>query len=303
MKKDVAVIGAGPAGIAAAIQLKKNNIDFLLFEKDQAGGLLKNAHRVENYPGFPNGIPGPQLVTLLREHLDASGVIPLYETVSALEYLGEEKLFLITTPTSAHYSKVVVVASGTSPRRINTLDALPLPLRENIFYDILPIIKERGKRILIVGADDEAFDYALNLGSYNNEVIIAVPGAAAKAVPRLIDKVAANPRIVCSKNVEITGITAGNTKKLRITFSARGERTAGEVDYLLVVAGRESQRVFYNPLLITQAKELKNAGRLYEIGDMVNGIYRQTAIACGDGIRAALQIAAHLRRPLTSIKI
>lgn len=298
MKKDVAVIGAGPAGIAAAVQLKRSNIDFILFEKDQPGGLLKNAHRVENYPGFPNGIPGPQMVTLLQEHLETFGIIPLYETVTALEYLGEEKLFLITTTTSAHYSKVVVVASGTSPRRVNALDALPLPLRENIFYEILPILKERGKRILIVGADDEAFDYALNLGSYNNEVIIAIPGEGVKALPWLIDKVAINPRIVCSKNVEIRGITAGNTKKLRITFSTRGEKTDGEVDYLIAAAGREPQRLFYNPLLITQAKELKNAGRLYEIGDLVNGIYRQAAIACGNGIQAALQIAACLRRPV-----
>lgn len=299
MKKEVAIIGAGPAGIAAAIQLKRSNIDFLLFEKDQVGGLLKNAHRVENYPGFPNGIPGPQMVSLLQEHLETSGIIPLYETVTALEYLAEEQLFLITTTSSAHYSKVVIVASGTSPRRINALDALPLPLRENIFYEILPIIKERGKRVLIIGSDDEAFDYALNFGSYSNEVIIAIPGSAAKAVSRLIDNVAANPRIVCSKNVEITGITAGNTKKLRVTFSTRGERTSGEVDYLLVVAGREPQRVFYNPLLITQAKDLKNAGRFYEIGDLVNGKYRQAAIACGDGLRAAMKIAAQLRHPLT----
>jgi thioredoxin reductase len=298
MKKEVAVIGAGPAGIAAAIQLKRSHIDFLLFEKDQPGGLLKNAHRVENYPGFPNGIPGAQIVTLLQEHLDVYGIAPLYETVEALEYLGEEKLFLITTSTVAYYSRVVVVASGTSPRRVNALDALPLPLRENIFYEVFPILKERGKRILIIGADDEAFDYALNLGSYNNEVIIAMPGEGIKALPWLIDKVAVNPRIVCSKNVEIKGISAGNSKKLRITFSTRGERTAGEVDYLLVAAGREPQRVFYNPLLITQAKELKNAGRLYEIGDLANGIYRQAAIACGDGIRAAMQIAACLRRPV-----
>lgn len=295
MKKEVVVIGAGPAGIAAAIQLRRSNIDFLLLEKDQPGGLLKNAHRVENYPGFPNGIPGSQMVTLLQEHLDAQGIIPLYETVEALEYLGEEKLFLITTSTAAYYSKVVVVATGTSPRRVNVLDALPLPLRENIVYEIFPIIKERGKRILIIGADDEAFDYALNLGSYNNEVIIAVPGEGVKALPWLISNVAVNPHIVCSKNVEIKGITAGNTKKLRITFSTRGERTTGEVDYLLVVAGREPQRVFYNPLLITQAKELKNAGRLYEIGDLANGIYRQAAIACGNGVQTAMQILGRLR--------
>ncbi|MCX6581794.1 MAG: NAD(P)/FAD-dependent oxidoreductase [Candidatus Aminicenantes bacterium] len=295
MKKDVAVIGAGPAGIAAAIQLRRNNIDFLLFEKDRPGGLLKNAHRVENYPGFPNGIPGAQMVTLLQEHLDSYRITPLYETVEALEYLGEEKLFLITTSTAAYYSRVVVAASGASPRRVDAVDALPLPLRENIFYEVFPILKERGKRVLIIGADDEAFDYALNLGSYNNEIIIAMPGQQVKALPWLIDKAAANPRIVFSKNVEIKGISAGKTKNLCITFSTRGERTEGEVDYLIVAAGREPQRVFYNPLLITRAKELKTVGRLYEIGDLANGSYRQAAIACGNGIRAAMQIAACLR--------
>ncbi len=302
MKKDVAIIGAGPAGIAAAIQLKRSNIDFLLFEKDQIGGLLKNAHRVENYPGFPNGVPGAQMASQLQEHLESFRIIPFYETVETLEYLGEEKLFLITTTNAAYYSKVVVVASGTSHRRVNSLDLLPQPLRENIFYEIYPIVKERGKRILIVGSEDEAFDYALNLGSYSNEVLIAMPGEEVKALPCLIDKVSSNPRIICSKNVEIKGIDAGNTKKLSITFSTRGERTTGEVDYLIVVTSREPQRVFYHPLLVTQAKELKKTGRLYEIGDLVNGMYRQAAIACGDGIRAAMQIAEHLRRSRTQIK-
>ncbi|HLP59123.1 MAG TPA: NAD(P)/FAD-dependent oxidoreductase [Candidatus Deferrimicrobium sp.] len=297
MKSDVAVIGAGPAGIAAAIQLKRNKIDFLLFEKGRPGGLCKNAHRVENYPGFRNGIPGPQMVTLLQEHLDVYQITPHYETVMGLEYLKEEKIFLITTATAAYYAKVVVVASGTACRSVDSLDALPRSLRENIFYDILPVLKERGKRILITGADDEAFDYALNLGSYNNEVIIATPGEQLHVLPWLFDKVAANPRIVCNKNVEIKEIVEGKTKKLGVTFSTTDGATEDEVDYLIVVAGRTPQRVFYNPLLITQAKWLKAAGRLYEIGDLVNGIYRQAVIACGNGVQAAMQIAKDLQDP------
>lgn len=297
MQTEVAIIGAGPAGIAAAIQLKRYKIEFLLFEKDQPGGLLRVAHRVENYPGFPNGIPGPQLVNLLQEHLDSYKITPLHDTVMKLEYLKEDKSFLISTPTAAYYAKLVVVASGTTCRSLDSLNALPRILRENIFYDICPILKERGKRILITGSDDEAFDYALNLGAYNNEVIIAMPGKQIQVLPWLIDKVAANPRIICKKNVGIKGIAQGKIKKLSITFSADGENIEGEVDYLIVVAGRMPQRVFYNPLLISQARWLKAGGRFYEIGNLASGIYRQSVISCASGVQAAMQIAENLRQP------
>ena len=164
-------------------------------------------------------------------------------------------------------------------------------------FIIFPILKERGKRILITGADDEAFDYALNLGTYHNEVIIAMPGKELHVLPWLVDKVAANPRIICKKNVGIKGIAQGKIKKLSITLSTSGEKIEGEVDYLIIVAGRMPQRVFYNPLLISQARWLKAGGRFYEIGNLANGIYRHSVISCASGIQAAMQIAENLRQP------
>jgi thioredoxin reductase len=224
-------------------------------------------------------------------------IIPLYETVEGLQYLKEENTFLITTAAAVYYAKVVIAASGTTRQSAESLDTLPRSLQENIFYDILPILKEQGKDILILGSDDEAFDYALNLGSSDNEVIIASPNDCLNVQPWLSDKAAANPRIVCYKNAEIKKIAAGKIKKLSITFSSHEGTTTGEVDYLIVVPGRTPQRVFYNPLLITQAKFLKAAGRFYEIGDLANGSCRQAAIACGNGIQAAMQIARDFQDP------
>ncbi|MCP5108408.1 MAG: NAD(P)/FAD-dependent oxidoreductase, partial [bacterium] len=130
MKTDVAIIGAGPAGIAAAVQLKRYGIKCLLFEKDRPGGLLKNAHRVENYPGFPRGITGPQLAELLREHLEVFRITPVIEAVEGLEYWETENCYLITTGESVYQAKIVVSACGTAPVIPEEAENLPTAIRK-----------------------------------------------------------------------------------------------------------------------------------------------------------------------------
>jgi len=85
---DVAIIGAGPVGIAAAIQLKRYDIEFMIFEKGKIGGLLRNANLVENYLGFPRGIRGRELVELFKEQLKNAGVKVQFEMVRELDYGG-----------------------------------------------------------------------------------------------------------------------------------------------------------------------------------------------------------------------
>ena len=92
---NVAIIGAGPAGLSTAIQLKRYKIDPLLFEKNLVGGLLRNAHLVENYPGFTNGIVGIELAKHFLRHLYKTGVKVNYEEVKEVDY-DEEKFFVKT---------------------------------------------------------------------------------------------------------------------------------------------------------------------------------------------------------------
>jgi len=86
--KDVVIIGAGPAGISAAIQLKRYGIEPTLLEKEEIGGLLKNANLVENYPGFPNGVPGPELVKLFKKQLENAQIKVHFEKVLKLKLLS-----------------------------------------------------------------------------------------------------------------------------------------------------------------------------------------------------------------------
>jgi thioredoxin reductase (NADPH) len=109
----VAIIGAGPAGIAAAIQLKRSGIGFLLLEKNRAGGLLNEANLVENFPGVPNGLAGTTLTARLRRQLSAAGIKIEKDNVRRLGY--HNGLFMIQTEKQAIAAGKIILACGTLP--------------------------------------------------------------------------------------------------------------------------------------------------------------------------------------------
>jgi thioredoxin reductase len=277
---DVTIIGAGPAGIAAALQLKRYGLDPLLLEAQQVGGLLLNANLVENYPGFPQGIPGPELVALFKSQLDAVGVRICQEEVHRLSFI--DGLFVVET-TRQRACHLVVVATGTRPNKAEI--GLSSPLRERIFYEVYPLLGFRAKKIAIIGAGDAAFDYALNLARFN-EVTILNRGKEIKALPLLRERVSASSQIAYCESTELIQILM-NLDGLRL--ECRND-TAGitlHADYLIFAIGRIPRLDFLQegfPL-----EELCNRGRLHLVGDVKNDRYRQTAIAVGEGVHAAMR--------------
>ena len=182
--RDVAIIGAGPAGIAAAIHLRRYDITPVVFEERAVGGLLRNAHLVENYPGFPEGIGGPELAGLMRDHLGVSGAEVRYERIVSLDYRDDR--FFLRTASAELACRIAVVASGTEPKKIPDL-AIPDDIMNRVFYEVYPIRDMRYKNIAIIGAGDAAFDYALNL-SRQNEVTLLSRGGTAKCNQHLWEK-------------------------------------------------------------------------------------------------------------------
>ena len=118
-QEKLTIIGAGPAGISAAIQLKRHGIDPLLLEKGNVGGLLRNAWSVENYPGFPEGISGQELVRLFEEQLKKTNVRTVFEEVLSLDM--KNGTFLLETPSRTFSSEKVVLATGTKPKEFPLL--------------------------------------------------------------------------------------------------------------------------------------------------------------------------------------
>lgn len=278
---DVTIIGAGPAGIAAAIQLKRYGLEPLLLEAHQVGGLLLNANLVENYPGFPQGIPGPELVKLCQAQLDASGVQVHFAEVRRVSFV--DGIFLVET-TKKLYARLVIVASGTEPKSEKNFSP---EVRERVFYEVYPLLGTRGKQIAIIGAGDAAFDYALNLARAN-DVTILNRGREIKALPLLIARASINPQIVYREQTALREIQTA-PDGLRLLCANGSQRLNLRADYLLCALGRRPQLDFLTEDLRSQREELAARGLLYFIGDVKNARYRQTAIAVGDGIHAAMR--------------
>ena len=242
---DVIVIGAGPAGIAAAIQIKRYGIEPVLFEQNEIGGLLRNANNVENYPGFFGGITGIELACRFKDHLEETGVKVSYEKVLDLDF--RDSVFYAATDKRTVRSGIVVIASGTKPK-----DNFCVPgsdtVKNRMYHEVYPIHTVKNSTIVIVGAGDAAFDYALNL-SNRNKVIILSRGEKTQCLPLLSERCDETENITCYKNTAIRNIRE-NGNSLSITCGCSESRNPNadigsdkpmllQADYIIAATGRE----------------------------------------------------------------
>ncbi|MEE9553369.1 MAG: NAD(P)/FAD-dependent oxidoreductase [candidate division Zixibacteria bacterium] len=288
--EDVIIIGAGPAGIAAAIQLRRYGIKPLIFEKDRIGGLLKNADMVENYPGFPDGISGRELITALEKHLGNSNHI-YFEDMIELDF--EDNLFTVISTGRKIQSRIIIVASGTVPIDFSDI-TIPDESKDRILYEIHTILEENGKKITIVGAGDAAFDYALNLGR-NNKIVILNRSDRTNFLPLLRERAADEDNIEYLDNARVISVKNNPDDQLSICYRRDGKEKELRADYLVFAIGRKPATGFFSDRLNDNKDRLLKDGLLYMIGDVNNGLYRQTAIATGNGIKAAMKTAAKLK--------
>jgi thioredoxin reductase (NADPH) len=289
--EDVIIIGAGPAGLATAIQLRRYGFEPLIFERAEVGGLLRNANLVENYPGFPGGIPGPRLVKLFSMQAHRAGVVVTLEEVIAVDY--DQGLFQVKTGRERYCSRMVVIATGTRPLRIGEL-SIPVELQDRVFYEVYELARVVEKRIMIIGGGDAAFDYALNLGK-KNQVTIFNRADTPKCLPLLWDRVQMVETIYYRNNTLVKKVTKDLKSGMMIDCQSPEGELQFQADYLLIAVGREANLECMTEKLLQQASRLVEQGVLHIIGDVKNGIFRQTSIAVGEGVLTAMKIYRYLK--------
>jgi thioredoxin reductase (NADPH) len=288
--QEVAIIGAGPAGLATALQLKRYGVSALLFERERVGGLLWNANLVENYPGFPCGISGPDLVQLFIEQSMRSNIEVVNENV--LQIISQGNHLQIVTNQNAYFTRIVVIASGTKPKTF-LAGFLPDSVHDKVFYEVFPLLDRIGS-VAIVGAGDAAFDYALNLAK-NHPVAILNKDSEVKCLPLLMERCLASPAITYYEQTTITSLSISTGGGIDLQCMQPSGKISLHTDYLLGAIGRQPQLDFMPPPMEAEASVLMENGRLYFVGDVKNGCYRQTAIAVGNGIQAAMRIYLQLK--------
>lgn len=284
--EEVIIIGGGPAGISCAIQLKRCGIPPLIFDGESIGGMLRYANLVENYPGFPGGIKGAELVKRFKEQLKLEKLNCLHQKVLSLKYSHGQ--FEVKTGGSRFTSRFLVIATGTKPKLFKDIVIEP-SLVSSISYGIHGLQYKKNKHFVIVGAGDLAFDYSLSLGEYNKITILnrtVIP----KCIPLLSERVKKHSNITYLKTAELAGVEMSGKNKLKILYISSKVNSVIVADRLIFAIGRVPNLDLVDSEFKKEFNLLMRSGRLFVIGDAANDHYRQSAIAAGDGIEAAMKI-------------
>ena len=269
---DCIIIGAGPAGIAAAVQLKRAGLSLLLLEKGEVGGLLRNANLVENYLGFADGISGKDLIELFKKQISEQEISLQQE--EALEVKHVSTHFTVQTDQNLYESSNVIVATGTKPRTLG-IDGEEALAGTKLFYEIADFpIAENGKNVIVIGGGDIGFDYAIQLKDLGHKPTIITRGKM-QCLPLLG---------VRAREINIPVFENINPEKIFEDgefITVQCDTTNFQTDYIFIAVGREPRY----PRL-----PMQNHSGLYQIGDVKNKHLRQVHIATGDALRTAMDI-------------
>ncbi len=292
-ESNVIIVGAGPAGMSAAIQLTRMGYSVIVFEKAVIGGLLKNARQIDNYLGL-RAQSGKQLIDKFKEHLEHYQVLVIREKVSLVNYEETEARFIVQTPTQQFKSKYLIIASGTNALSHDLEKQIPKELRGIVHHEVHPLSQLRNEKVLIIGGGDAAFDYALNLSENQNDVTILHNTTQQRCLAEFKNQVLARPEISILADYEISDMQATpETMPPEATLVLQkdgGTTTLENINQIIIAIGRIPEKSFLSPDTASKWEKLEKNKLLFWAGDVKGGRNRQTAIACGDGIKAALEI-------------
>lgn len=286
---NIAIIGAGPAGISSAIQLKRFGKSPVLFEKKEIGGLVKNAHLIENYLGFPNGVNGINFSKLLKKQLQFHQVTTIREEVKKLDYYQDR--FVLVTNKSKYFFPVVIIATGTEPIKpdIDPEGVRSQDSTAQVYFDVEPFLNTHKKQFAIVGAGDVSFDYAINLLQRNNKVYLLNRSQKPKAISKLVQSALSYENFYYIHKVKTASTAPQGNRIMLLYYTCQGLHKI-TVNFLIYAIGRKQSCSFFSALLKSRVKELVKKRKLFFAGDVAHVHQRQIAYAVGDGIRIATEI-------------
>ncbi|MCK4413743.1 MAG: NAD(P)/FAD-dependent oxidoreductase [Candidatus Eisenbacteria sp.] len=285
---DVVVVGAGPAGCAAAVQCRRLGLSVLLLEESgEVGGLACNAQRIENYPGLAP-LSGPEFAARLAAHLSRFEVTPRRERVETLQICEEG--FSLRGTTADLGARAVIVATGTRPRRLTIPGAAELEGR-GLYYEYrhLQALPIRSELVIVIGGGEAACDYALSLASAGARVRLLIRGRQLRVRGHLFERVMAQEGIECLREAAPVALDREG-RQLQVTLADSRRLRAVAI---LAAVGRFSAAVDLVPSFQPADGTGIGGGNqgLFVVGDARRGRLGQVGIAVGDGLAAAMDAA------------
>jgi len=301
MKKDLIIIGGGPAGLTAGIYAKRAELDLVVLDSGIGGGQIANAGLVENYPGFPNGIRGMELAERFREHAEKTGVkIKALEPVTALEKEG--RLFTASTEKQSYSAKAVIVATGLEHRKLGVPGEEELTGRGVSYCATCDGAFYKGRRVAVVGGGTGAAMAALNLADLASKVYVVTRREALKVAEKIIEtrlRKAGNIELIPSSKVRSI---KGEDKVEALEIERPGARELLDVEGVFIEVGRKPRTAFLKSLVelkkgfvVADEKQATSMPGLFAAGDVVHGSVKQLSVAVAQGAVAALSAYEYIK--------
>ncbi len=299
---DVIIIGGGPAGLTAGLYTSRAKLDSLLIERMIMGGQVMTTTKVENYPGFPGGIDGPDLMLRFQEHCQEFGLEVATGEVENLVDEGRTKV--VTVDGRPLRARTVIITTGAEPRKLGVPGEAELTGRGVSYCATCDGAFFRNVPVAIVGGGDTAAEEALFLTRFASKVHILHRRDQLRATKVLQDRLAANPKIEIHWNRSVEGAEgdASGLKAvaLRDTVTGAGERLA--VEGLFIAIGVTPKAHFLAQVLsldqdghiLTDAECRTSIPGVFAAGDVRKKILKQIATAVGDGAVAAIMAEKYL---------
>lgn len=296
------IIGSGPAGLTAAIYSARANMAPLILEGNQPGGQLMITSEVENYPGFPGGIMGPQLMDDMRKQATRFGATCKFELVTAVDFT--HKPFTITSEEQSYTTDAVIIATGASARWLG------IPSEQKYMgYGVSACATCDGfffkdKEVIIVGGGDSAMEEASFLTKFASKVYIVHRREGFRASKIMLERVKTNKKIEFLLNKTITEIKGDKVVQavvLRDTIT--NASTEQKIDGVFMAIGHTPNTGIFRNLIAldpdgyveTQPGSTRTSiDGVFACGDVQDRIYRQAVTAAGSGCMAAIDAERYL---------
>jgi thioredoxin reductase (NADPH) len=302
--RELIIIGGGPAGYTAALYGARANLKPLVIEGFQWGGQLMITSDVENYPGYADGILGPEMMKDFRRQAQRFGAEFVTDDVTRVDF--SERPFRVWVEDEEYRANAVIVATGATARQLGLESERALQGRGVSYCAVCDAAFYPEKDVLVVGGGDSAMEEALFLTKFARQVTVVHRREEFRASQIMLDRARANAKIDWITNAvvdEVLGVEGGSITGARLRDTQTGETREEAADGLFVAIGHDpNTQLFLDQLdhdaagyLVTRPGTTEtNVPGVFAAGDVQDHVYRQAVTAAGSGSMAALDAERYL---------
>jgi thioredoxin reductase (NADPH) len=305
--ENVVIVGSGPAGYTAALYTARANLEPLVIEGFAWGGLLQQTTDVENYPGFPDGIMGPEMMQRFRDQAERFGARLETDDVTAVELSREGGLHRVIVGDDVHIARTVILAMGAQHRKLGVPGEEELGGRGVSYCATCDAAFFRGAPTNIVGGGDSAMEEAMFLAKFASKVAIVHRRGEFRASKIMLERARQLENIEWLTPYVVDEFAPGEDGSLafaRLRHTGDGSARDLEISGAFIAIGHEPQsQLVAGQVELDDAGYVRTQGRstltnlpgVFAAGDLVDHTYRQAVTAAGSGCQAALDAEWYLR--------